>query len=295
MNVTARSLEWEALFPPKIDDLLHHSIAGVEPPGLRHVLGNAVTGGKRIRPILTALACAAAGGDEQDTLEAGAAIELLHTSSLVHDDIMDEADLRRGAPTIVKQNGTSMAVLAGDALLALSFRLIHSITSPRKDEIQRVFTTTFLNLCEGQCADIRVTESSLDETPGHSWMVERKTARLIEACTTIGGLLAPYNPNHVRALSAFGLALGLAYQATDDLLDANGNEMETGKTGGLDHRNGRQTYLTLAYPERNSAEEIRRLIRNHTAAGCRALESLPPSSSRDRLVGLAMSLLDRRH
>jgi geranylgeranyl pyrophosphate synthase len=295
MNAPVQHIAWEAILPENVNTVLRDCIASVEPAGLRDLLDRAVSGGKRLRPVLTALACAAAGGDELKTVPAGVALELLHASSLVHDDIMDHAEMRRGAPTIVHREGASMAVLAGDALLALSFKLIHSIESPRHAQIQRIFTSAFLQLCEGQYADIRPVQLPLDDSLTHSWMVERKTAKLVEACTAIGGLLATDDPSAVQALSTYGLTLGLAYQASDDLLDAVGAAHETGKTPGLDHANGRQTYLTLAYPEHDRVNEVRNLVAEYTTAACRALEVLPPSAARERLEELALSMLDRRH
>ena len=294
MNGTVTQPVWETALPGTIDALIHRSVAGVEPEGLRQLLERAVSGGKRMRPLLTALACEAAGGNEQDTIVAGAALELLHSSSLVHDDIMDMAELRRGIPTIVHGEGVSIAVLAGDALLAIAFRLINSIDTPRRQQIQDVFTSAFLHLCEGQYADVRPSGVAAGTAAAHTWMVERKTAKLVEACATIGGLLATAHPVTVRALATYGRSLGLAYQATDDLLDAIGTHEETGKTVGLDSRNGRRTYLTVAYPEHDETEEIRKLVADYIAAACRALDALPPSSSRDRLVDLALNLIDRR-
>lgn len=294
MTMPARVMTMERSLPAAVDRLLQETVAQVEPAGLRDVLAGAVAGGKRIRPVLTGLACAAAGGDEHLTVRAGAALELLHTSSLVHDDIMDRAETRRGTPTVVHTHGIAMAILAGDALVALAFRLIQSADHARKDEIQAVFTSAFLNLCEGQCADVCNAIGTPGEQCTHMWMVERKTARLIEACTKIGGLIAGAPAPHVQTLAQFGLSLGLAYQATDDLLDATGNEAETGKPVGIDARNGRATYLTLAYPDRDGVEEIRGVIARYTADALRALDGLPPSDASARLRGLALHLLDRR-
>jgi len=285
---------WATTLPGTIDELMRNAIADVEPEGLRRLLERAVAGGKRLRPLLTALSCEAAGGRARDTIVAGAALELLHSSSLVHDDIMDKAEMRRGMPTIVHGDGLSMAVLAGDALLAIAFRLINSIASPRRQKIQEVFTSAFLALCEGQYADVRPPDTAGEAAPAHAWMVERKTASLVEACTMIGGLLATAHPMYVRALAAYGRSLGLAYQATDDLLDAIGTHEETGKSVGLDSKNGRRTYLTLAYPERDEAAEIRALVAHQIGEACKALDALPPSPSRDRLVDIALSLIDRR-
>lgn len=294
MPTPARHLPREQSIPLAIEKKLRHAIADIEPVFLRQVMEDASLGGKFVRPMLTAWSCAAAGGHEDDTLAAGSALELLHASSLVHDDIMDHGDTRRGMPTVYRRHGTSVAILTGDALIALAFRLIQSIDHPRKDRILGVFTTAFLNLCEGQCADIRTPANPLEEQERHGWMVERKTARLLEACTSIGALLATDDEARVASLARFGLSLGLAYQANDDLLDLIGDEREAGKTLRIDGRNGRSTFLTLAYPQTDQVEHVRQTVAAHTTDACRALEGLPVSPARDRLHQLALTLLERR-
>ncbi len=284
----------EGTFPDAVDRALQEAVASVEPTTLRGILEDAVTGGKRVRPLLTALACAAAGGNERDTLSAGVALELLHVSSLVHDDIMDQADTRRGRPTVVATHGPSVAILAGDALVALSFRTMQSLDHPRKDQIVQVLTSAFLSLCEGQCADVCNSIGVRGEPCTHSWMVERKTARLIEACTRIGGLLGGAPPEQVEALATYGLSIGLAYQATDDLLDATGTERETGKSTGLDERNGRTTFLTLAHSDQDRIEHLQAVIGKYTRDACEALDALPSTPARSRLLELAHGLTGRR-
>jgi geranylgeranyl pyrophosphate synthase len=294
MNMTAQQHSVENGFPLEIDRVIMLSVAAIEPPPLREVLRQSTAGGKRLRPMLTALACAAAGGQEADTLEAGAALELLHASSLVHDDIMDQSELRRGMPTAYRQHGVPMAIVAGDALLALAFRMIQRVKSPRKGRIVETFTDCFLNLCEGQSADILPEASSLGDAESHRWMVERKTARLVEACTRIGAFLGTGDEHLVNALSRFGLSLGLAYQATDDLLDAIGNEQETGKSVGTDLLNGRRTFLTLAYPYTDRLAAIRTTVEAYTAEALQAMDLVPRSPARERLSQLARALLDRK-
>lgn len=294
MNMTAQQHPVEHSLPLEIDRVIMMSVAAVEPAPLREVLRQSTAGGKRLRPLLTALSCAAAGGRESDALEAGAALELLHASSLVHDDIMDQSDLRRGMPTVYRRHGVPMAIVAGDALLALGFRLIQRVQSPRKDRILETFTTCFLDLCAGQSADILPEASSLSDAESHRWMVERKTARLVEACTRIGALLGTDDDRQVNALSRFGLSLGLAYQATDDLLDAIGSEEETGKSVGTDVLNGRQTFLTLAYASTDHLAAIRSMVDSCTDGALHALNTLPESPARERLTQLALALLERK-
>jgi geranylgeranyl pyrophosphate synthase len=294
MALPLRTPVLEDSFPVLIDRVLEEAVSQVEPASLREILTDAVAGGKRIRPVLTALACKAAGGDDKDAVIAGAALELLHVSSLVHDDIMDHAATRRGKPTVAAQHGTSVAILAGDALVALSFRLVQSVPHARKDEIQESLTSAFLSLCEGQCADICGQPATAGDPYSHYWMVERKTARLLEACTRTGGVLADAPPKTVQALGKFGLSLGLAYQAMDDLLDVIGTADETGKTVGLDAKNGRRTYLSLAGSNMGRAQQIHAMVEGYTNEACAALDILPLSPARARLHELAHGLVHRR-
>jgi len=294
MNMTVQKHPVENRLPLEIDRVIMMSVAAIEPAPLREILRQSTSGGKRLRPLLTTLSCAVAGGRESEALEAGAALELLHASSLVHDDIMDQAELRRGMPTVYRRHGVPMAIVAGDALLALAFRLIQRVQSPRKDRILETFTSCFLDLCAGQSADIRPEASSLGDAESHRWMVERKTARLVEACTRIGALLGTDDERRVNALGRFGLSLGLAYQATDDLLDAVGSEQETGKSVGTDLLNGRQTFLTLAYASTDHLAAIRSMVDSCTAGALHALNTLPECPARERLAELALALLERK-
>lgn len=294
MALPMRTPALEESVPLLIDRILTDAISQVEPASLREILIDAVEGGKRIRPVLTALACEAAGGDDRDAVIAGAALELLHVSSLVHDDIMDQAPTRRGKPTVVARHGTGVAILAGDALVALSFRLIQSLTHGRKAEIEQTLTSAFLSLCEGQFADVRGEQGAPGDPCSHYWMVERKTARLLEACTRTGAMLADAPPRTVQALGTFGRSLGLAYQAMDDLLDVIGTPDQTGKPVGLDAQNKRRTYLSLAGASMDRAQQIHAMVEGYTNEACAALDALPFSPARSRLHELAHSLVHRR-
>lgn len=293
MNDAARTLTWEERIRSDVDRTIARALGHLEGASLRGVLEHATTGGKRIRPMLTVLACAAAGGRDEDALPAAAALELLHASSLVHDDIMDDAQLRRGAPAIHVAHGIPKAILAGDALVALAYRVLSEGPSLAPAETLSVFSNCFLSLCEGQCADIDTKESMLYDPSGHHWIVERKTARLAEACMRIGALAATTDRRLIDAAARFGLHLGFAYQATDDLLDAIGNEAVMGKSTGRDAQNGRQTYLTLAYPDTDRIAATRTIIEHHTVQALAALDELPGSEARSRLHILARILLDR--
>ncbi|MCC6396815.1 MAG: polyprenyl synthetase family protein [Bacteroidetes bacterium] len=294
MHDPALVLDWEHRLRSDVDWEIATALGQVAAPALREAMLDSTVGGKRIRPLLTILACVAAGGRIQDALPAAAALELLHASSLVHDDIMDNADLRRGAPAIHKKYGVAMGILAGDALIAAAYRVLQNSPPERMGPILSTFSNCFLALCEGQSADIETPGDVTAESSQHRWMVERKTARLVEACTRIGALAGSGDRHVVDALGRYGFQLGLAYQAVDDVLDATGDEATTGKSVGLDARNGRRTYLTLAYPSADVHAEARLIITHHTAEAMSALDALQPSEARDRLANIALALLRRR-
>jgi geranylgeranyl pyrophosphate synthase len=294
MSTPALAVRLEHRLLDEVNRSVSEAVDSVESPTLREILRLATAGGKRIRPLLTLLACAAAGGRAADALPAATALELLHASSLVHDDIMDRSELRRGVPTVHAKHGVPMAILAGDALIAIAFRALQKTRTRSLSSIMSVFSSSFLALCEGQCADIEGPAGELQDVTGHRWMVERKTARLVEACTTIGALVSTQEGDIVDALGRYGLHVGLAYQAMDDLLDATADEAGTGKSVRMDARNGRNTYLALVYPAPDPVAATRSIVAQHTAEAVIALDTLPPSTAREHLRELAHHLLDRQ-
>ncbi len=263
-------------------------MAGIDEPHLRGVVEYAMDGGKRVRPLLTLLTCAAAGGDPFDALDGAVACELLHTASLLHDDIMDRAELRRGRRTVHTLYDTPTAILAGDAITALAFRHVHRLPLPARDPSLRLFIDGFLALCEGQSQDLRGAAGK-----HHDVMVEKKTARLLEVCTGLGGIVAGADPAVILRLRVFGRNLGMAFQAVDDLLDATGTEESTGKTVTADARNGRATYLTTARAAADPLARVRATIADYTDAAVRAVSSLPSSEARESLLRIAVELLGR--
>jgi len=275
------------------DRRLEEVVRQVSHPAFRALLLEAVEGGKRVRPLLTCLSCESAGGHARDAFDVAIAVELLHVASLVHDDIMDGSLVRRGRPTVARQHGIPEAVLAGDLLLAIAFRLVQHSSPGRNGEMGRVLTDAFVDLCEGQAYDLLPSNGHHDRKR-HESIVEQKTARLLEAAGLLGAMCAPCDELAVRALGAFGYHVGMAYQAQDDLLDHVGNEIEAGKSLRMDARNGRATYLTVAYARPDPVDAIRVEVRLHTEKARRALEVLPQSDARQALGDLALSLIDRR-
>jgi geranylgeranyl diphosphate synthase type I len=281
-----------------VDEAITGLFATVEPAGLRQALLHGAFGGKRIRPIITMLSCSAVGGNANDALQAATAIELLHTSSLVHDDIMDGAEVRRGVPTIHKRFGNSLAVLAGDTLIALAFQTMQTVTAPSKDRIMARFTKAFLYTCEGQGYDLTLATHDEAGLAMHRVMAEKKTARLLEAAASIGAMMGTTNEDYIRALGRFGFDLGLAFQAQDDLLDQSGDEKTLGKPVHADSRNGKLTYISVASGGEDTRTgkawaEVAEQARALTRSACSVLDMIPPTDARENLRIFADALLER--
>jgi geranylgeranyl diphosphate synthase type II len=214
---------------------------------MRHaVLG----GGKRLRPILVIASHEASGGNDGHIIEPACAIELIHTYSLIHDDLpaMDDDDLRRGRPTVHRVFGEAAAILAGDALLTLAFEILGErpageAASARRAEAVVVAArgAGIAGMVGGQIADL---EAEFGEVSGETvrWIHRHKTGALISASCDIGALHAGAGPQARAALAAYGTRLGLAFQIADDLLDRTGSRDALGKTPGKDERAGKATY-----------------------------------------------------
>jgi len=203
------------------------------------------TGGKRVRAIITLLACEAVGGNPNSALEAAVAVELLHNFTLIHDDVMDNAALRRGTPTVYKKWDCNTAILAGDILAAHAFRFVLQTTTPRLRNVLSVFTDAFIRVCEGQGLDKDFESRREVDSKDYALMIKGKTAALISAAGEIGALIGGGTKKEVVAMRKFGEHLGMAFQIQDDLLDILGVPKEFGKKIGGDIVEGKKTYLLV--------------------------------------------------
>jgi geranylgeranyl diphosphate synthase type II len=247
---------YKSVIEQKIQSLLvQHDPASVYEP-MRYVLRS---GGKRLRGVLTLLACQAVGGPARRALDAAVAMELLHNFTLVHDDVMDHANLRRNRPTVHKKWNENVAILSGDQLVAYAYRSLLSSPVPDPSPVLRAFTNAFIDVCDGQGLDMEFglrKDVSLAEYLG---MIEKKTARVISASLVIGAHLGGGSAQFVRALRTFGIRLGYAFQIQDDLLDFTGDQKELGKSIGSDIVEGKKTFLLLHAIERARGDDRRML------------------------------------
>ena len=218
-------------------------------------------GGKRIRPTLLLLACEAFGGELQDALPAAAAVEMFHNFTLLHDDIMDNAEVRRGKPSVYASWGNNVAILSGDAMMICSYRLLSKVPSEKLASIMEIFTTTALQVCEGQQYDMDFESRQKVSVVEYMHMIELKTSVLLAGAAAIGAVLGDASEEDCRQIYRYALELGLAFQLQDDLLDSYGTQEELGKRIGGDILEGKKTCLMLNAMSR-ATEEDREVLRS---------------------------------
>lgn len=213
-------------------------------------------GGKRIRPKLVCLASALNGGSAEEAVDAAVAVELLHNFTLIHDDIMDNADTRRGQPTVFKKWTPSIAILSGDALFTVAIATLNAYaTHPAYARMNSVFLEGILKVCEGQAYDMDF-ESRTDVTLSeYLTMIELKTSVLLQKGMELGAMVSGASDDDIRITGEVGLKAGLAFQIQDDLMDAIADPKKFGKKVCGDIREGKKTFLTLALLERCAPAE----------------------------------------
>lgn len=217
-------------------------------------------GGKRIRPILTLMASEIFGTNYEKALPAALAVEIFHNFSLVHDDIMDDAPLRRGHETVHEKWNINTGILSGDAMLILAYQYFEQYEPVVFRDLAKLFSKTAIEVCEGQQWDVDF-ESREDVTiPDYLKMIECKTAVLVAAAMKMGAIIAGTTPENCDLIYDFGLNLGLAFQLQDDYLDAFGNPETFGKQIGGDIIENKKTYLYLKALEFSSDDEAEQLM-----------------------------------
>lgn len=229
----------------KIERILSKSLEFREPVSLYdpayYIIKN---GGKRLRPLLVLFSCKSAGGRYSNAYNAAAAVELLHNFTLIHDDIMDNAEKRRGRLTLHVKYDLNTAVLAGDGMLAVAYEYLLKDCKNKKNIVISKFTKALIEICEGQALDKKFEVERNVTLADYLRMINKKTASMLEMCCKIGGILGGGSEKEIRALSSFGKNIGIAFQIHDDLLDIKGYE-EFGKTTGGDLMEGKKTFLFL--------------------------------------------------
>lgn len=234
------------LYRKEVNLLLEEAVEKNRPTTLyepmRYILK---AGGKRLRPVLLLLACDAVGGNYQEALYAATAVELLHNFTLIHDDVMDNDDTRRGQPTVHRKWDKNVAILAGDGLVALSYEYLLKTNHIKIDHVGSRFSTTLREVCEGQAYDKEFEVESDVNADDYLRMIKKKTAALLSLCGELGGIIAGATETTVDRLKSFGHNLGMAFQIQDDLFDVLSDEKRLGKTWGSDIRQKKKTLLLI--------------------------------------------------
>ncbi len=216
-------------------------------------------GGKRLRPVLTLMSCDLFGGDYKQALDAALAIEMFHNFSLVHDDIMDSAPLRRGKQTVHEKWDLNTGILSGDAMLVLTNQLFESYDGPIYKDLMVLFNETALKVCEGQQFDVDFETKELVSIDEYIKMISYKTAVLVAASLKIGAKIAKASSQEAENVYNYGLSLGIAFQLQDDYLDIFG-EADFGKQQAGDIIENKKTWLFLKTLElANKADKVRLL------------------------------------
>ena len=207
-----------------------------------------VNGGKRLRPYMVIRSCQILGGKSSDAMISASAVEMVHNFTLVHDDIMDNDEMRHGVPTVHKKFGMPIAILAGDVLFSKAFQIIsESKLSPNATAhlISRL-AKACVDVCEGQLLDIKMAdEKKIPTQAEYITMIGKKTAALFDVSCAMGAICATNKPKDISNLSAFGRNLGIAFQITDDLIGVMGDPKITKKPVGNDLREGKKSLPIL--------------------------------------------------
>jgi geranylgeranyl diphosphate synthase type II len=231
-------------------------------------------GGKRMRPVLTLMSAEIFDADYKKALPAALAVEVFHNFSLVHDDIMDDAPLRRGHETVHEKWNINTGILSGDAMLILAYQYFEQYEPLIFRDLAKLFSKTALEVCEGQQWDVDFEDRTDVTIPEYLKMIQYKTAVLVAAAMKMGAIIAETSVENANLIYDFGLNLGLAFQLQDDFLDAFGNPETFGKQVGGDIIENKKTYLYLkavAFSNEKEAEELKSLF------------SIQPEDSTDKI------------
>lgn len=318
---------------------INKEIAGLqwdkEPKGLYEPIAYTLSaGGKRLRPQLALIAAEIVmnggllNGDAlENTLPAALALEVFHNFTLLHDDIMDKAPVRRGRPTVHVQWNDNTAILSGDQMLIEAYKLLSDVPADKLPQVLKWFNEMATGICEGQQYDVDFEHESHVTIEDYMMMIEKKTSLLLAYAMKIGGYIAGGTPAQLEALYQYGLHIGLAFQIQDDILDVYGNPETFGKTIGGDICSNKKTYLLLTAMEHADPESKAELLQwllvsdrdaekiaavtaiytrlgvrelsesvmeEHTAQALAQLDKLPQNRATERLRVLAEQLVTRK-
>lgn len=234
-------------------------------------------GGKRVRPILVLLSTEIFGTSYKKALDAALAIEMFHNFSLIHDDIMDDAPVRRGKTSVYKKWDLNTAILSGDAMLIIAYKLLENYEGAIFKALANLFTETAIKVCEGQQYDIDFENRDKVSVEEYLQMIEFKTAVLLGAALKMGAIVAKASEDNTKKIYEFGKLLGIAFQLQDDYLDIFGDPEAFGKQIAGDIIENKKTFLFLKALEQSSEKEAKQL---------RHLYELCPNDPSEKIVAI---------
>ncbi len=289
-----------------------------------------IGGGKRLRPYLVMKSYELHHPLNDKLIPIAGAIEILHTYTLIHDDIMDKDPIRRGIPTVHTKWDESVAILAGDLLSSVSFILVNEASFPNevKSQISLALGNVGIDLCEGQTQDMEFENRKNVSVEEYFEMTKLKTGALFKTSVQIGAIAGKFSPDEIKALEKYGISLGIAFQIADDILGITADESEFGKPIGSDLREGKKTFLlqyaleNLEAPdlvalnsfldkEQKTEDEVqnaltlikkcdaivqaKKIAQRHAQDAIKALDIFPESEAKQDLIDIAILAVERSY
>lgn len=284
-------------------------------------------GGKRVRPQLAMIACELFGGNVEEVAPAAMALEVFHNFTLLHDDVMDHAEVRRGRPTVHVKWNANTAILSGDQMLIEAYKLLSNVPARVLPQVLQLFNKMATEICEGQQYDVDFEQQDQVEITDYLMMIRLKTAVLLATALQMGSMIAGADIEHQHALYEFGIHIGLAFQIQDDILDVWGNPATFGKAVGGDISCNKKTFVQLTAMQMANQEQQKQLqdwysqvlddnaekiaavtaiyneigvrsacekvVNEYTTRALEMLQALPQNSATEQLRGLADKLHKR--
>ena len=284
-------------------------------------------GGKRVRPQLAMIACELFGGNVEEVAPAAMALEVFHNFTLLHDDVMDHAEVRRGRPTVHVKWNANTAILSGDQMLIEAYKLLSNVPARVLPQVLQLFNKMATEICEGQQYDVDFEQQDQVEITDYLMMIRLKTAVLLATALQMGSMIAGAGIEHQHALYEFGIHIGLAFQIQDDILDVWGNPATFGKAVGGDISCNKKTFVQLTAMQMANQEQQKQLqdwysqvlddnaekiaavtavyneigvrsacekvVNEYTTRALEMLQALPQNSATEQLRGLADKLHKR--
>lgn len=284
-------------------------------------------GGKRVRPQLAMIACELFGGNVEEVAPAAMALEVFHNFTLLHDDVMDHAEVRRGRPTVHVKWNANTAILSGDQMLIEAYKLLSNVPARVLPQVLQLFNKMATEICEGQQYDVDFEQQDQVEITDYLMMIRLKTAVLLATALQMGSMIAGAGIEHQHALYEFGIHIGLAFQIQDDILDVWGNPATFGKAVGGDISCNKKTFVQLTAMQMANQEQQKQLqdwysqvlddnadkiaavtaiyneigvrsacekvVNEYTTRALEMLHALPQNSATEQLRGLADKLHKR--